>query len=296
MIDKDGIERPDTSDQHMRKIGNGKRKVKFDDTYPFYPRNIFFRIWAAIFRAAAICVFNPYMYFKRGLHRYGYNKIKKLDRQGFVMTCNHVHVLDDLSVGTNLFAWRKIYFTTLEENIRMKTIGFFLRSLGGMPIPKSSLSGMKKFNEDVSLILSKKKPVLFNPEASMWPFYREIRPFKRGAFQAAARNDVPLLPIVALFKRRKKKNGKFKYNIYFAICDIMHPDNSIADERERSEKLKDDAYAICKQVADGWYAIQDCGFDDEVGLPKLKASDLVFKDNKWALKEKAKKRLAKRSK
>ena len=274
----------------MKPVKKGKRKVKFDETYPFYPRNIFFRIWAAIFRGAAICVFNPYMYFKRGLYRYGYNKIPKLDNKGFVMTCNHVHVLDDLSVGTNLFAWRKIYFTTLEQNVQRKMIGFYLRSLGGIPIPNSSLSGMKKFNEDISLILKKKKPVLFNPEASMWPFYREIRPFKRGAFQAAVKNDVPLLPIVALFKRKKRKNGKFKYNIVFAICDIMYPDHSIADERERSEKLKDDAYAICKRVAEEWYAIQDCGFEDEVGLPKLRKRDLKFVDNHWILKDKAKKR------
>ncbi len=289
MIDKDGIERPDQVDQHMRPIKKGKRKVKFDETYPYYPRNIFFRIWASIFRGAAICVFNPYMVFKRGLHSFGYKKLKKLRHKGFVMTCNHVHVLDDLAVGTNVFAWRKIYFTTLEQNIKIPTIGFFLRSLGGIPIPSSSLSGMKKFNEDLSYILKKKKPVLFNPEAAMWPFYREIRPFKRGAFQAAVKNDVPLLPIVALFKRRKKRNGKFKYNIYYAICDYLTPDKAIADERERSEKLKDEAYATCKRVAEEWYAMQDCGFDDEVGLPKLKVKDIDFVDDHWVLKDKKKK-------
>lgn len=288
MIDKDGIERPDQTDQHMKPLKKGKRKVNFDETYPFCPRNIFFRFWAAIFRAVAICVFNPYMFFKRGLHTFGFNKIKKLDHKGFVMTCNHVHVFDNLAVGTNVFAWRKIYFTTLEQNIRRPMIGFFLRSLGGIPIPNSSLSGMKKFNEDLSYLLKKKKPILFNPEASMWPFYRDIRPFKRGAFQVAVKNDVPLLPIVALFRRKKKKNGKFKYSICYAVCDAILSDKQIEDERARSEALKEQAYTTCKRVAEEWYAIQDCGFDDEIGLPKLKNKDLKFVDDHWVVKEKKK--------
>ena len=64
MIDKDGIERPDKFDGNILEIKNTTRKIKFDDKYNFKPRNIFFRMWAAFFRALAICFFNPYMVFK----------------------------------------------------------------------------------------------------------------------------------------------------------------------------------------------------------------------------------------
>ena len=134
-------------------------------------------------------------------------------------------------------------------------------------------------------LLKKKNPILFNPEASLWPFYREIRPFKRGAFQTAVKNDVPLLPIVALFKRKKKRNGKFSYQVYFAICTPIVADKTIADDRQRSEKLMNDTYSVCKRVAEEWYAIQDCGFDDEIGLPKLKIKDLDFVNDQWILKK-----------
>ncbi len=285
MIDKDGIERPDITSEHMKPIRQGKRKMVFDESYSFRPRNIFFRIWCVIFRALAIMVFNPYMVFKRRLYSFGNENRKKMRHKAFVITCNHVHLFDDLSVGTNVFAWRKIYFTTLEQNIRNRSTGFFLRSLGGIPIPSSSLSGMKKFNEDLAYLLKKKNPILFNPEASLWPFYREIRPFKRGAFQTAVKNDVPLLPIVALFKRKKKRNGKFSYQVYFAICTPIVADKTIADDRQRSEKLMNDTYSVCKRVAEEWYAIQDCGFDDEIGLPKLKIKDLDFVNDQWILKK-----------
>lgn len=286
MIDKDGILRPDALDGHVMEIKNETREVVFDEHYSFRPRNIFFRTWSAIFRALAICVFNPYMVFDRHMTTFCSISKKELKKNAFVMTCNHVSYLDDLSIGTNLFAYRKIYFTTLDRNIRRPAIGFFLRSLGGIPIPAESLSGMKKFNEDVSTLLKKGKPVLYNPEGALWPNYREIRPFKRGAFTMAVKNDVPVLPIVMLFKAKKKKNGKLKYKYNFAICKPVYVDKSLPDERSRSQKLMDEVYETTKRVAKEWYEIQDCGFGDELNSRKLRPhKDLIFVDDHWIVKE-----------
>ncbi len=286
MIDKDGIERPDTFDCNMIEIKNVKRKIKFDDKYSFRPRNIFFRFWAAIFRGLAICVFNPFMFLRYHMYTFGTKHRKKLRNKPFIITCNHVHLFDDLSVGTNLFAWRKIYFTTLSKNIKRPAIGFFLRSLGGIPVPAESLSGMKKFNEDIGYLLDHNKPVLYNPEGSLWPYYREIRPFKRGAFAMAVKNNVPVLPLIALFKRKKKRNGKYKYLMYFAMCAPVYPDNSLP-ERERIEKLTQQVYLKSKEVAQEWYSIQDCGFENEQNKMKLKPrKTLFFEDDKWIVKVK----------
>ena len=281
MIDKDGIVRPDGVDQHVLEIKHETRKVKFDDSYDYKPRNIFFRMWAAFFRFLAILVFNPYMVLSRDMRSYGNENRNKLKGKGFVMTCNHVSVFDDLSIGTNLFCWRKIYYTTLSRNIKRPMIGFFLRSLGGIPIP-NTISGMKKFNEDISEILKENKPVIFNPEGSLWPNYREVRPFKRGAFVTAVKNDVPVLPIVVLFKRKKKRNGKFKYKLIFAMCEPVYADKSLPDEKSQSEKMMKQVYETTKRVAKEWYEIQDCGFGDEKHTRKLRpVKDLRFENDNW---------------
>ncbi len=288
MIDKDGIERPDKLDEHIIKIKNQKRKVVFDDKYPYRPRNIFFRLWSAFCRLLLIAVFNPCMVLKYHLYIFGNENRKKLRRKSFVMTVNHVHYFDHISVGTNLFCWRKIYYTTLDLNIKRPFIGFLLRSFGGIPLPSGSISGMKKFNEDVSYLLKHKKPILYSPESSLWPFYREIRPYKRGAFSVAVKNDVPVLPIVLLFKQKKKKN-KVKHKMYFAICKPVEIDKSLPDERSRSEKLMKQVYEVTKRVAEEWYEIQDCGYGDEKISRKLRhGKDLVFKDDQWIVKEKKK--------
>ena len=281
MIDRDGFVRPEKQDENMLALKNQKRKVVFDGKYPYRPRNIFFRAWAAFFRGLAICVFNPTMVFLNGMYTFGNENRKKMRGKGFVMTCNHVSMVDDVAIGSNIFCWRKMYFTTLEQNIKRPMIGFFLRSLGGIPIPVQSISGTKKFNDDVSYLLQHNKPVLYNPEGSLWPKYRGIREYKRGAFSMAVKNKVPVMPIVALFKRKQKKNGKFKYKIYFALCKPVEIDKTLTP-RQASEKLRVQVEETTRRVAREWYEIQDCGFGDEKFTRELVPNkNLFFVDDQW---------------
>lgn len=260
MIDRDGIERPDKTDAHMREIKHDNSKVKFDGSYNFKPRNFFFKVWAWIFIAVAKPILASFFKLKYKIKYIGKENLKDLRKKAFVMTLNHVFLYDDLSVGTNMFFSRKIYFTGLDRSFRRPFIGFWMRSLGGIPIPASSLSGMKKFNDDVSEILQSGKPVLYNPEGSMWPYYREIRPFKRGAFAMAIKNDVPILPLVLTFKRKKKRNGKFKYRLFFTIGKPLYRDESL-DQKAASEKLMKETYEVTVQTAKEFYESQDCGFE-----------------------------------
>jgi len=261
MIDRDGFERPDIADEHMMEIKNTTRYVSFDGSYPFRPRNIFFRMWAAFFRIVAICFYNPFARLFYRIKIIGKEKLKPFRSKGFIMTINHVHLMDDLCVGTNIFPGRKIYFTTLSLNIKRPMIGFWLRSLGGIPIPNESISGNRKFNEDITYLLKHNKPVLYNPEGSLWFNYRDIRPFKRGAFVMAVRNDVPVIPIALTFRRRKKRNGKFKYYITYTICDPLYHEKGLS-EKEASERLMAKAQKVTEKTVEDFYKNNDCGFDD----------------------------------
>ncbi|MGN1200726.1 MAG: lysophospholipid acyltransferase family protein [Candidatus Caccovivens sp.] len=291
MIDKDGVERPDAPDENILKIKHDKRKIAFDGDYNFKPHNIFFRMWASFFRVIAITILNPYIRIKYKFTIFNSKNKDKLKGKPFIMTSNHVHIFDDVSIGTNLFCWRKIYFTTLDRNIKRPMVGFWLRSLGGIPIPAGSLSGMKRFNEDISYLLRKGKPILYNPEGSLWPYYREIRPYKRGAFSMAVKNDVPVLPLIVLFKRKPKRNGKYKYEMFHAVCNPIEIDKSLPDEKSRCEKLMKETFEVTKRIAKEWYEIQDCGFGDEKYKRKLKPNKELFLENdQWVVKEKKEKK------
>lgn len=281
MAEDKGVELIETGDGNFIQIKNQKRKVKFDGKYPYKPRNIFFRAWSAFLRGLAICVFNPFMVMKYHMWTFGVKNQKKLKGKPFIMTCNHVHMFEDVAVGSNLFCWRKIYFTTLEQNIRRPMIGFFLRSLGGIPIPTGSIAGVKKYEQDIGEILKEGKPVLYNPEGSLWPYKREIRQFRRGAFSMAVKNDVPVLPIVVLFKRKQRRNGKYSYKINFAICNPIEVDKKLSP-RDASDKLRNQAFEVTNRVAREWYEIQDCGFGDEkIKRELIPGKTLHFEDDQW---------------
>lgn len=260
MIDKDGIDRPDNPDEIARPIINEKRKVKFDEHYNFRSRSLFFRFWSFCFIIFAKPILNLFIKIKWNYKIVGKQNYKALKKKAFVMTLNHVHICDDVSIGTNLCFGRKIYFTGLDRSFRRPMVGFWLRTLGGIPIPNSSLSGMRKFNDDISFLLKKKKPVLFNPESHMWLYYRDIRPFKRGAFVTAVKNDVPVLPLVLLFSAKKKRNGKLKYSLTLKVCQPIEKDKTLS-EREQIDKLMNETYLVTKNTADEWYS-QNRGFEN----------------------------------
>ncbi|MBR1890331.1 MAG: 1-acyl-sn-glycerol-3-phosphate acyltransferase [Clostridia bacterium] len=261
MIDKDGIKRPDKTDEHMHEIKNANRKVKFDENYSFRPRNIFFRLWVSFFRRLAITVFAIYWHTLGHIKIRNKKNLKGTHGKGFVVAVNHVSYMDDVSVCTLVFHWRRVYFTTLEQNIRRPWVGFFLRSLAGIPIPVSSVSGMRKFNDDVSYLLKKGKPIVYNPEGALWPHYREVRPFKRGAFVTAVKNDVPVLPIAVTFKRKQKRNGKYKYKLFLNVCEMQYADRNLK-EKEASEKLMIQTQECIQNTVNHFYATEKSGFDD----------------------------------
>lgn len=125
---------------------------------------------------------------------------------GAVIICNHFNAFDN-------FAIQKIYELSGQEKKRklFKVIregnytsykglyGTFFRNCNTLPL-SSIYSTMKKFNSAVKKILERGDYILIYPEQAMWWNYKKVRPFKIGAFDMAAKNNVPVLPIFISFE------------------------------------------------------------------------------------------------
>lgn len=261
MIDRDGIERPDDPHAHMVENSIAARDEEIDENYNFINKNIFFRAFSRFFRRIVIMFMGPWLKRRYKLKIVGKENIKKVRRKGVIVTVNHVHNFDNLLVGTRLLHHRKCYFITLKDNINMPFVGFLLRSLGGIPIP-TSVKAMPPFDACITELLRKKKAILICPEASLWPFYRGVRPFKKGAFRFAVKNDVPILPVVISFRRklrkRPAKKGKEKYKYYFTVHvgEPIYQDKSLEIRRQTLE-LTDRTYAFYKSTMDEFYADEE---------------------------------------
>lgn len=112
-------------------------------------------------------------------------------------------------------------------------LGHLIKAFGGIPIG-DDLGGMKAFDRYVISLLKSNKSVLIFPEAALWPYYRKIRPFNKGAFNFSIKAQKPILPIIITFRTRKNGKQKMIVNILPAI----YPKNkSIKDFQEETETL-----------------------------------------------------------
>ncbi|MEI6100696.1 MAG: 1-acyl-sn-glycerol-3-phosphate acyltransferase, partial [Eubacteriales bacterium] len=98
------------------------------------------------------------------------------------------------------------YFVAQKHNFEMFFVGFCVRVLRGIPLPPvEDVRSLTKFQADINhLLQTTHHKVHIYPEASIDPYCRQLRNFKKGAFYFSIRNNVPVLPMVFVYPKPKK--------------------------------------------------------------------------------------------
>ena len=126
----------------------------------------------------------------------GIEKLKNLDlSQGAIITNNHFNPLDSYASRkvTSLLN-KKLYIVIEDTNLAIPgTVGFLMNYLDVLPVSKSPSYLIKTFMPELKKILNEGYIVLIYPEEEMWFNYRKPRPCKRGAYQFASLNKVPVI-------------------------------------------------------------------------------------------------------
>lgn len=170
-----------------------------DEHYRFVNRNVFFRLGSnLVFYLIALPVLSIGSRLAFGLKIIGKRNLRYI-KGGAVTVTNHVHVLDSPMVACTLFP-RKPLFASLQSNFEIPVVRRLVRILGGVPIPESP-KALGAFMEAMRAQLKKGRIVHFYPEASLWPWHDELRPFKNGAFHLAVKSGVPVVPMVFTYRK-----------------------------------------------------------------------------------------------
>ena len=149
---------------------------------------------------------------------------------------------------------KNLYITGVPHNYKKGFNGAILKAGGLVPIFNDK-SNFEEFENTITKLLNKPAFVHFYPEETLWPYYEQSRPFKRGAFLFAVKNNVPIVPIIFLFEPRKSFKSKFK--VTAQICEPIYPDTSIS-EREASLKLQKQAQEVYNKCI-----IEHYGYDEK---------------------------------
>ena len=168
---------------------------------------------------------------------------------------------------------KNMYIVIQETNLLMPGfLGFLMNNLNILPLSKSPNYIIKKFKPELSKILSKNNYVLIYPEEEMWFNYKKPRPCKRGSYQFAAENNVPIIScFVEQIDTKEKDNDEFnKINYIVHVLKPIYPDKT-KTPRENSIIMAQLDYQQKVQAYEKAYNTKlsyDFSYDDIVGYRK----------------------------
>ena len=181
-------------------------------------------------------------------------------KSGAIVTCNHFNPYDSFTVEkvfriAGQDKHKKLFKVIREGNYTNfpGLYGFFFRNCDTLPL-SSNKRTMMEFIKAVDIILKRGDFILIYPEQSMWWNYRKPKPLKNGAFNFAARSNVPVIPI---FITMEDSNiiGEDGFPIQEYIVNIdkpIYPDSSLS-ERENTEMMRDKNYEVWKNIYENFY-------------------------------------------
>ncbi|MDR1138900.1 MAG: 1-acyl-sn-glycerol-3-phosphate acyltransferase [Clostridiales bacterium] len=154
---------------------------------------------------------------------------------GAMVTCNHCSIFDNYAAYLALKEhWTQRKFV-LHKVVREGNysypgiIGYLMRHCNTLPIQETEYTSMRVTMETsraITTLLAKGKQVLIYPEQAMWWNYRKPRPFKKGAFHFAAKNNAPIIPMFITLRDSDimGKDGFWVQEFTVNILPIIYPD------------------------------------------------------------------------
>lgn len=190
-------------------------------------------------------------------------------QNGAIVTCNHFSAFDNYVVFhciRKALPKKYLYKIIREGNYTNfpGLYGFLFRNCNTLPLSRNRRT-MINFMSAVNTHLKKGESILIYPEQGMWWNYRKPRPFKVGGFKMAYRAKVPVLPTFITMTDDERLDGD-GYPIQRFTLHIMppiYPDESLG-EKLGAEKMKDEAYALCKAKYEEVYGVPLTYGEDEI--------------------------------
>lgn len=192
------------------------------------------------------------------------NGIENLEKvkTGAMITCNHFNPFDSFSIEevfrkTENSKTKKMYKVIREGNYTNFSgfYGFLFRNCDTLPL-SSNKRTMVEFIKAVDTILKRGDFILIYPEQSLWWNYRKPKPLKIGAFNLAARNNVPIIPIFITMEDSNiiGEDGFPIQEYTINIEEPIYPDET-KTQRENKEIMKEKNYEVWKKIYEDFYKI-----------------------------------------
>lgn len=123
-------------------------------------------------------------------------------KNGCFVYSNHTQPVGDVFIPAFCMFPKRIYTIVSPSNYGIPVIGKLLPYLGALPIP-NSFSKLKELNLAIEERLKEGHPVIVFPEAHVWQYYKDIRPFPSTSFTYPVSYNVPALCMTVTYKKTR---------------------------------------------------------------------------------------------
>jgi 1-acyl-sn-glycerol-3-phosphate acyltransferase len=183
-------------------------------------------------------------------------------KNGAIITCNHFSAFDNYIVFhcVRKYLPKKYLYKVIREGNYTNfpgLYGFLFRHCNTLPL-SSNRRTMINFMSATNELLKSGESILIYPEQGMWWNYKKPRPFKIGGFKMAYRAGVPVLPTFITMTDDPERFDENGYPVQRHTLHIMppiYPDQTLG-EKVGAEKMKDEAFALCKAKYEEVYGKQ----------------------------------------
>lgn len=209
------------------------------EDYKWVRTDIGSKIASALIYALAV-IFSS-VYCKFFLHmKVGDRSVLKGIKGGFFIYGNHTQPVGDVFIPALCVFPKRIYTVVSTANYGIPVIGKILPFLGALPVV-NSLHGIKELNKAIGYRIERGNPIVIYPEAHVWEYYTDIRPFPDTSFKFPVKFDKPAFAMTVTYKKSKL----FKRPIMEVFLDGPFYGKG-ATAKERAENLRNEIFSVMK--------------------------------------------------
>ncbi len=163
-------------------------------------------------------------------------------KQGYFLYGNHTQPIGDVFQPARVTGGKRTYVVASPANLGIPVLGRLLPGMGALPIP-DSMHNMRRFWDAVRQRYRGNHCVVIYPEAHVWPYCTQIRPFSATAFRFPIEEDAPCFCMTTTYQKRQW-GTKPKITVY--VDGPFFPDKTVK-RKQRQQKLCDAVFDCMQQ-------------------------------------------------
>lgn len=216
------------------------------DDYKVFKGGVGRRIWYKIARSLA-CAF-AWIYSRGilGIKVIGKEKLKPFKDKGYFIFGNHTQMLGDPFTPMTIVNPYRYYAVAAQANFGIPFLGKYVIPAAGLPVGKNIKQSIQLLKDVKYAYNNKKAAIVIYPEAHLWPYYTEIRPFPVTSMNFPVTLKAASFSMTTVYK--KPKFGK-RPKIQVYIDGPFYPDMTLG-KKAAQQKLHDDIFLAMKNRAE----------------------------------------------